>query len=256
MNLINGKNILVMGVANERSIAWAIVKSLNDHGQVNFILTYENEKIKNRILKLTKEMDNVNLFQCNVTEEIDLDNLKNYMEDNYGTVHGIVHSIAFANREDLDGRYVETKKSGYDLAQHVSAYSLLAVTQRIYPLMSEGGSIVAMTYIGSQRVVKNYNVMGIAKASLEANVRYLAKDLGEFDIRVNSISSGPIRTLSGKGIAGFNTFIKAVEDQTILGRSVDPEEVGNTALFLISDLSKGITGQTIYVDHGFNIVGV
>lgn len=171
-----------------------------------------------------------------------------------GTIHGVAHCIAFANREDLEGEFVDTSRDGFLLAQNISAYSLTAVAKEARPLMTEGGSIITLTYLGGERVVTNYNVMGVAKASLDASVKYLANDLGKDGIRVNSISAGPIRTLSAKGIRGFNSVLNQIEEKAPLQRTVTQEEVGDTALFLFSDLSRGITGENIHVDAGFHIL--
>ena len=253
--LLAGKNILIMGVANEKSIAWGIAKSLSGAG-ANLIFTYESDRVKDRVTRLTDTIPGATVLPCNVTVDEDIDALAELLREKYGVLHGFVHSIAFARGEDLDGDFASTSRDGFALAHDISAYSLVAVTNRVAPLMTEGGSIMAMTYIGSERAVKNYNVMGVAKAALESSVRYLAYDLGKHNIRVNAISAGPVRTLSAKGIKGFSQFHKTVEDVCPLPGSVNPDEVGDTALFLASHLSRGITGEIIYVDHGFRAVGV
>lgn len=255
MNLVAGKNILVMGVANDRSIAWAIAQSLASHG-ARLVFTYESERVEERVRKLADTIPNSVVLPCNVTSDEDIEKLAGALKEQFGVLHGIVHSIAFARTEELEGLFVNTSRDGFALAHDISAYSLVAVAQKLYPLMSEGGSIMTMTYLGAERAMKNYNVMGIAKAALEASVRYLANDLGQYNIRVNAISAGPIRTLAAKGIKDFNSILKTVEEKAPLRRTTETAEVGDTALFLMSHLSRGITGEVIYVDGGYHIVGV
>ncbi|KPV59293.1 enoyl-ACP reductase [Paenibacillus sp. A3] len=255
MNLVAGKNILVMGVANDRSIAWAIAQSLASHG-ARLVFTYESERVEERVRKLADTIPNSVVLPCNVTSDEDIEKLAGGLKEQFGVLHGIVHSIAFARAEELEGLFVNTSRDGFALAHDISAYSLVAVAQKLYPLMSEGGSIMTMTYLGAERAMKNYNVMGIAKAALEASVRYLANDLGQYNIRVNAISAGPIRTLAAKGIKDFNSILKTVEEKAPLRRTTETAEVGDTALFLMSHLSRGITGEVIYVDGGYHIVGV
>lgn len=253
--LLSGKTILVMGVANERSIAWAIARSLAGQG-ARLIFTYENERVEERVKKLADGIEGSTVLPCNVAVDAEIDRLAELIRDQFGVLHGIVHSIAFAKTEELEGLYVDTSRDGFALAHDISAYSLVAVAQRLHPLMHEGGSIMTMTYLGSERAMKNYNVMGVAKAALEASVRYLAADLGPKNIRVNAISAGPIRTLAAKGISGFNSILKQVEEKAPLRRTTEQAEVGDTALFLMSHWSRGITGEVIYVDNGYHIVGV
>jgi len=253
--LLNGKNMLVMGVANERSIAWAIAKSLQSQG-ARLIITYENERVEERVRKLTETVPDALVLPCNVASDEEIEALAARLKDEGVVLHGIAHCIAFAKTEELEGDYVNTSRDGFALAHDISVYSLTAVVQRLYPLMTEGGSIVTMTYLGSQRAVRNYNVMGVAKAALEASVRYLAADLGPRGIRVNAISAGPIRTLAAKGIKDFNSILKQVEEKAPLRRNTEAAEVGDTALFLMSDWARGITGEVIYVDSGYHILGV
>lgn len=254
--LLDGKNILVMGIANDRSIAWAIAQSLASHG-ARLAFTYENERVEERVRKLAETLPNSPIvLPCNVTVDAEIDTLAGSLKEHFGTLHGFVHSIAFAKGEELDGLYVDTSRDGFALAHDISAYSLVAIAQRVYPLMTEGGSIMAMTYLGAERAMKNYNVMGVAKAALEASIRYLANDLGQFNIRVNGISAGPIRTLAAKGIKDFNSILRQVEEKAPLRRTTETAEVGDTAMFLMSNLSRGITGEVIYVDNGYHIVGV
>ncbi len=252
---MSGKNIVVMGVANDRSIAWAIAQSLASQG-ARLIFTYENERVEERVRKLAETIPESAVLPCNVTVDQEIDALAAALKDQYGVLHGLVHSIAFAKTEELEGLYVDTSRDGFALAHDISAYSLVAVAQRMYPLMTEGGSIMTMTYLGSERAMRNYNVMGVAKAALEASVRYLAADLGQYNVRVNAISAGPIRTLAAKGIRDFNSILKQVEEKAPLRRTTETAEVGDTAAFLMSHWSRGITGEVIYVDNGYHIVGV
>ncbi|GIM46861.1 enoyl-[acyl-carrier-protein] reductase [NADH] FabI [Collibacillus ludicampi] len=253
--VLSGKNILIMGVANERSIAWGIAKALHGAG-ARLAFTYQGEKIERRIKELVKDIPNAITIPCDVTKDEEIEQAFSTLEKEFGTLHGLVHSLAFANKEDLSGKFVDTSRDGYALAQDISAYSLVAVARKARPLMKEGGSILTMTYLGGERVVPGYNMMGVAKASLDACVKYLANDLGPENIRVNAISAGPIMTLAARGIRDFTNMLHIVEEKAPLRRGVTPEEVGNTALFLISDLSSGITGEIIHVDAGYNILGL
>jgi enoyl-[acyl-carrier protein] reductase I len=253
--VLSGKNILIMGVANERSIAWGIAKALHGAG-ARLAFTYQGEKIERRIKELVKDIPNAITIPCDVTKDEEIEQAFATLEKEFGTLHGLVHSLAFANKEDLSGKFVDTSRDGYALAQDISAYSLVAVARKARPLMKEGGSILTMTYLGGERVVPGYNMMGVAKASLDACVKYLANDLGPENIRVNAISAGPIMTLAARGIRDFTNMLHIVEEKAPLRRGVTPEEVGNTALFLISDLSSGITGEIIHVDAGYNILGL
>lgn len=253
-NLLDGKNIIVMGVANDRSIAWAIAQSLAAQG-ARLAFTYESERVEGRVRKLAETIPGSVILPCNVAEDSEIDTLAAKLKDEFGVLHGLVHSIAFAKAEDLAGGFVETSRDGFALAQNISVYSLVAVAAKLAPLMTEGGSILTMTYMGAERVMRNYNVMGVAKAALESSVRYLANDLGPQNIRVNAISAGPIRTLAAKGISDFNSILKQVEEKAPLRRTTEVAEVGDTAMFLMSQLSRGITGEVIFVDGGYNIVG-
>lgn len=253
-NLLAGKNIIVMGVANDRSIAWAIAQSLAAQG-ARLAFTYENGRVEGRVRKLADTIPGSVILPCNVAEDSEIDTLAAKLKDEFGVLHGLVHSIAFAKAEDLAGGFVETSRDGFALAQNISVYSLVAVAAKLAPLMTEGGSILTMTYMGAERVMRNYNVMGVAKAALESSVRYLANDLGPQNIRVNAISAGPIRTLAAKGISDFNSILRQVEEKAPLRRTTEVAEVGDTAMFLMSQLSRGITGEVIFVDGGYNIVG-
>lgn len=253
-NLLEGKNIIIMGVANDRSIAWAIAQSLAEHG-ARLAFTYESERVEGRVRKLAETIPGSLILPCNVTVDEEIDTLAATLKSEFGVLHGLVHSIAFAKAEDLAGEFADTSREGFALANDISVFSLVTVAKRLSPLMTEGGSIMTMTYMGSERVMRNYNVMGVAKAGLEASVRYLANDLGPKNIRVNAISAGPIRTLAAKGISDFNSILKQVEEKAPLRKTTETAEVGDTAMFLLSHLSRGITGEVIFVDGGYNIVG-
>jgi len=254
--LLKGKNILIMGVANHRSIAWGIAQSLSKAG-ANLIFTYQGERLRDNVAKLAETLDQPEmiLIDCDVTKDKEVVTAFAQIKEKVGVLHGVAHCIAFAKKEELEGEFVNTSRDGYALAQDISAYSLVAVAREARPLMTEGGSIVTLTYLGGERVVTNYNVMGVAKAALDASMRYLAADLGKENIRVNAISAGPIRTLAAKGISNFNAITKEIEEKAPLRRMIDQSEVGDTALFLFSHLSRGITGEIIHVDAGYSIMG-
>jgi len=257
MTLLNGKTILVMGVANKRSIAWGIATAAYRQGaKLAFTCLSEREQQKIRDL-VQEDMGSADfpIVIANVADDESLDAAFAELKTRVGTVHGVAHAVAFAKTEELQGEYANTSRDGYLLAQNISAYSLVAVARRARELMSEGGSIVTLTYLGGERVVENYNVMGVAKAALDASMRYLAKDLGKDNIRVNAISSGPIRTVSAKGVHDFNKVVGTLVERAPLGRSTDQEEVGDVAAFLFSDMGRGVTGEIIHVDGGFHILG-
>lgn len=256
MNLsLAGKTYVVMGVANKRSIAWGIARSLNKAG-ARLIFTYAGERLESSVRELAEslEAEGTMVLPCDVTSDEDIAKCFAEIKEAVGIIHGVAHCIAFANKEELQGEYMNTTREGFLLAHNISSYSLTAVAKEARGLMADGGSIVTMTYLGGERAIKNYNVMGVAKASLDASVRYLAADLGQSNIRVNSISAGPIRTLSAKGISEFNSILKEIEEKAPLRRTTTPEEVGDTAVFLFSDLSRGITGENIHVDSGYHIL--
>nr|MBO2478909.1 enoyl-[acyl-carrier-protein] reductase FabI [Bacillota bacterium] len=256
MGLVQGKNILVMGVANKRSIAWAIAQALHREG-ANLAFTYQGERFGKSVQELTDEhMPGSLLLPCDVTKEDEIQAVFSRLKDHFGELHGVVHSLAYAKTEDLEGAFLDTSREGYLLAQEISAYSLVAVARAAKPLMTSGGSIMTMTYLGGERVVPNYNVMGVAKAALDMCVRYLANDLGPSNIRVNAISAGPIRTLAAKGVKNFNTSLHTMQEKAPLRRGTDPAEVADTAVFLLSDMSRGITGEVIHVDSGYHIIGM
>ncbi|UAC49126.1 enoyl-ACP reductase FabI [Bacillus aquiflavi] len=252
---LKGKTVVVMGVANKRSIAWGIARSLHKAG-ARLIFTYAGERLKKSVRELaaTLEGDESLILPCNVTSDEEVAKCFSTIKDEVGTIHGIAHCIAFANKEELQGDYMNTTRDGFLLAHNISSYSLTAVAKEAKDLMADGGSIVTLTYLGGERVVTNYNVMGVAKASLDASVKYLANDLGQLGIRVNSVSAGPIRTLSAKGVSDFNSILKEIEERAPLRRTTTQEEVGDAALFLFSDLSRGITGENIHVDSGYHIL--
>jgi enoyl-[acyl-carrier protein] reductase I len=254
---LEGRTYVVMGVANRRSIAWGIAQAL-DRAGARIIFTYNNERFRESVKKLAATLNGKDslFYPCDVTSDEEIASTFDKIKTDVGTIHGLAHCIAFAKKEELDGDYMNTTRDGFLLAQNVSAYSLTAVLKAAKGLMTDGGSVVTMTYLGGERVVKNYNVMGVAKASLDASVKYLANDLGKSDIRVNAISAGPVRTLSAKGISDFNSVRSLIEERAPLHRSISPEDVGNAALFLFSDLSRNITGETLHVDAGFNIIGI
>lgn len=251
---LHGKTFVVMGVANKRSIAWGIARSLHGAG-AELIFTYAGERMEKSVRELAETLNpNYPVLPCDVTNDDDVKNCFHSIKEKSPVIHGVAHCIAFANKEELAGDYMNTTREGFLLAHNISSYSLTAVAKEAYELMTEGGSIVTLTYLGGERVVSNYNVMGVAKASLDASVKYLASDLGKRGIRVNAISAGPIRTLSAKGVGGFNSILKEIEENAPLRRVTTTEEVGDTALFLFSDLARGITGETLHVDSGYHII--
>ncbi|HZQ52767.1 MAG TPA: enoyl-ACP reductase [Bryobacteraceae bacterium] len=253
--LLAGKTALVLGVANKWSIAYAIAWAFVRE-EARLILTYQGERQRQTVEELGSELKAAHVLPCDVTKQEELDQLVSALKQESPVVDVLVHSIAFANTEDLRRPFVETSRDGYLLAQEVSAYSLVAVSRAIAPLMTKGGSIMALTYLGSTRVVQNYNVMGVAKAALEASVRYLASDLGPSNIRVNAISAGPIKTASARAIKDFSKVLDGVAAHAPLRRNTDPAEVADTAVFLASDLARGVTGNVVFVDSGFQIIGL
>jgi enoyl-[acyl-carrier protein] reductase I len=259
MGLLDGKTALVAGVANKDSIAWAVTQALVREG-ARVALTYQNERLEGRVRALAEEYDPpLPCFQMDATIEEDVTTAYEAIGREFGgKLDMLVHSIAFAKKEDLQGGIVETSADGYKLAQEVSSFTLLSLTRGALPLLKAagGGSVVPMSYLGGERVVPNYNVMGICKAALESAMRYLAWDLGKHNIRVNAISAGPVKTLAARGISGFSGMLDKVAERAPLGRNVTQEEVGNAALFLLSPLASGITGEVLYVDAGYNIMGM
>ena len=248
------KNAVIFGLANKRSIAWAIAQKLQEAGW-RLAICYQNERLEQEARDLIADLPGAAGFMCDVSSDEQIVKLFDQLKSRYGTLHGIVHSVAFAPAEELKGEFVNTTREGFRIAHDVSVYSLVAVARAAAPLMTEGGSIVTMSYFGAEKVVPRYNVMGVAKAALEASVRYLASDLGPKGIRVNAISAGPIKTLAARGISNLGEMLKAHAERAPLKRNVDPAEVGSTAAFLLSNAGSGITGETIYVDCGYNIMG-
>lgn len=253
---LQGRTYVVMGVANKRSIAWGIAQALHKAG-AKLVFTYAGERLEKSVRELAETLERQDsiILPCDVTSDENIETAFSEIKEQVGTIHGLAHCIAFAKTEELKGDYMNTTRDGFLLAHNISAYSLTAVAKVAKDLMTEGGSIVTLTYLGGERVLTNYNVMGVAKASLDASVRYLASDLGKLGIRVNSISAGPIRTLSSKGVSDFNLILSMIEEKAPLRRTTTQEEVGDTALFLFSDLSRGITGENIHVDSGYHILG-
>jgi len=255
--LLANKNIVIMGVANERSIAWGVAKSLHEQG-ARLIFTYRKERslLKLQQLLEKEQIPATAIVCCDVDNDESITAAFQEIGIKIGVLHGLVHSIAYAEKEELQGEYADTTREGYLTAQNASAYSFVAVAREAKRLMTEGGSIVTQSYIGAERVMKNYNVMGVAKAALEASVRYLAEDLGKYNIRVNAVSAGPIRTLAAKGVSGFNDIMSVIEERAPLRRNIDQAEVGDATMFLISHLSRGITGEVLHVDAGYHIIGM
>lgn len=253
---LEGKTGVVLGVANKRSIAWACARSLADQG-MRLAFTYQGERLAKSVNELAADLPGSLVLPCDVTDPATVDAAFEAIRDEFGGLDTVVHAVAYAKREELSGDFFNTSKEGYMISHEVSAYSLTAVARRALPLMEgRDGSIVTLTYLGSERVIQNYNIMGIAKAALEASVRYLAADLGPRGIRVNAISAGPIRTLSASGVSGFSDILDHIAERAPLRRNIVSEEVGDVCAFLASHLSRGITGSTIYVDAGFNIMGL
>jgi len=251
---LDGRNAVVFGVANKRSIAWAIAQGLHKAG-AKLAITYQNERLEQEAKDLILSLPGADAFMCDVSKDEEIDQLFGELKRRYGKLHALVHSVAFAPAEELKGDFVNTTRVGFRIAHDISVYSLVALARAAAPLMEDGGSIITMTYYGAERVVPRYNVMGVAKAALECTVRYLAYDLGKHKIRVNAISAGPIKTLAARGIADFSEMLKAHAERAPLKRNVDVNEIGATGVFLASDASSGITGEVIYVDCGYNIMG-
>lgn len=254
-NLLEGKCALVLGVANKWSLAYAIAEAFRREG-ASLILTYQGDRQRDAVESVGAELGASRVLACDVSKDHELEALTETLRSAPGRLDAVVHSIAFANREDLARPFLETSRAGYQLANDISSYSLVAVARACAPLMTGGGSITTLSYIGSVRVIQNYNVMGVAKAALEAAMRYLASDLGPRNIRVNAISAGPIKTASARGIKDFSTILDFVAQRAPLRRNTEPAEVAGAAVFLASDLGRGVTGNVLYVDSGFQIMGV
>jgi enoyl-[acyl-carrier protein] reductase I len=253
---LEGKVGVVFGVANKRSIAWAIAQAWSAAG-AKLIFNYQGERLKDNVEDLVSTFgSDVPLYSCDVTSDAEISQFFQQVRNHTDRVDLMLHSVAFAPREALEGDFLSTSREAFILAHNISAYSLVGLAREAVPLMTNGGSIIAMTYYGAEKVVPHYNVMGVAKASLEASTRYLAYDLGPRKIRVNCISAGPVQTLSARGISGFTTMLKHYQEHAPLKRSCDPAELGHTGVFLASDGASAITGQVIYVDAGYQIMGM
>jgi len=251
---LEGRIAVVFGLANKRSIAWAIAQKLHESG-CKLIIGYQNERMKQEAVGLLGDLPGAEALQCDVSNDAEIERVFADLKQRHGKLHVLVHSVAYAPAEELKNDFLQTTREGFRVAHDVSVYSLIALARAAAPLMTEGGSIVTMTYYGAEKVVPHYNVMGVAKAALEATVRYLAFDLGKQNIRVNAISAGPIKTLAARGIGGLSDMLKAHADRAPLHRNTEQAEIGGTAAFLASDLASGITGEVIYVDSGYNIMG-
>jgi enoyl-[acyl-carrier protein] reductase I len=252
---LKGKVAVVFGLANKRSIAWGIAQKLSEAG-ATLAICYQNERLKKEADALIPELRDARAYQCDLSVDSEIDGLFAVLKETYGTIHIVVHAVAFAPADAIKNDFLLTTREDFRIAHDVSVYTLIAVSRAAVPLMTEGGSILTLTYYGSTKVFPNYNVMGVAKAGLEAAVRYLAASLGSKNIRVNAISAGPIKTLAARGIGDFSKILDAVTERAPLHRNVDQLEVGGAALFLSSDLASGITGEITYVDCGFNITGL
>lgn len=248
--ILSGKTIVVMGVANQRSIAWGCTEALIAQG-AQVILTYQNDRLKQSLQRFVAP--DVPLIACDVADDDNVERAFASIKQQYGAIDGIIHAIAYADKATLEGDFVNTTKAGYDLAQNISAYSLIAVARAARPMLKPGASLVTLTYFGSERAVPNYNMMGVAKAALEANVRYLARDLGPQQVRVNAISAGAVKTLAVTGIHEHQQLLKLSRSVTVDGEPVKTREIGNVAAFLLSDLSTGMTGDVVYVDKGVHL---
>ena len=254
MTSMQGRTAVVFGVANKRSIAWAIAQKLAAAG-AQLAITYQNDRLELEARELISELPGAESFRCDVSQDGEIAQLFATLHQRYGTLNTLVHSVAFAPAEDMKNGFLQTSREGFRIAHDVSVYSLIALSRAAAPLMTNGGSIITLTYYGAEKVVPNYNVMGVAKAALEATVRYLSYDLGKQKIRVNAISAGPIKTLAARGVSGLGEMLKTQAERSPLQRNIEVGEVGNTAVFLASDMASGITGETIYVDCGYNIMG-
>jgi enoyl-[acyl-carrier protein] reductase I len=257
MALLEGKTGIIFGVANKRSIAWAIAQVLSREG-MRLAFTYQGERLKEGVEALATTLPGSLILPCDVTSDAEIDSVFRSVDEQFGRLDALVHSVAFAPREDLENDFYKTSREGFKTAHDISAYSLVGLTRAALPLMQRngGGSVLAMTYYGAEKAVEGYNLMGVAKASLEASVRYLAANLGPQNIRVNAISAGPVNTLAARGIKGFTTMLKHHAERAPMRRNVELEEVANAGLFLISPLASGITGEVMFVDCGYNIVGL
>lgn len=255
MGLMDGKVVLVFGIANKNSIAWGITQKLHDEG-ATIAISYAGEALQKRVFPLAEQIGCDFVEQCDVTDDAQLDAVFDKMRERFGRIDVLVHGVAFADRDDMDGRFMDISRDGFKMALDISAYSLVAMAKRAEPLMDDGGSIISMTYYASEKVMPKYHVMAVAKAALETITRYLANDLGPKGIRVNAISAGPIKTLAAAGVPGLRLMLRYTEAVSPLRRRVTKEDIGDTALWLASDLSRVVTGEVIHVDAGYNILGL
>jgi enoyl-[acyl-carrier protein] reductase I len=253
--LLEGKRGLILGVANKRSIAWGIAQSVSREG-ARLALTFQGERLEENVRELAAQLKDPVILPCDVSRDEDLAALAAGVQKDLGGLDFVVHAVAFALREELDGEFLNTSREGYRLAQDISSYSLTALCRATAPLMTNGGAVVTLTYLGGERVVPHYNVMGVAKAALEMSVRYLASDLGPKGIRVNALSAGPIKTLAASGVHGLSKMLEYHRTHAPLRKNTEQEEVGDAALFLVSPLSRGVTGEVIHVDGGFHVMGM
>ncbi len=252
---LSGKSAIVFGIANQRSIAWSIAKILSSSG-AKIIAAYQNERVKDSVEKLTSQLENVVTVECDVSDEENVQSAFATVRENCDTLDVVVHSIAFAQREDLGGRFVDTDREGFRVALDISAYSLVSIARNAAPLMTNGGSMMAMSFMAAEKVFPGYNVMSTAKAALENEVRQIANDLGPDNIRVNAISAGPLDTLSSRVISGYRDMKKAHSDRAPMKRNITHDEVASTALYLCSNMSSGVTGEVIHVDTGYHVMGI
>lgn len=253
--LLAGKKGVVLGVANKRSIAWGIARAAAREG-AQIAITYQGERLRESAEKLADSLSGASTFQCDVSKDAEIEACFEAIRAQFGSLDFVVHAVAFANKDELEGEFLATSRAGFQMALDISAYSLTAVARCAAPLLEGGGSILTLSYLGGQRVVPHYNVMGVAKAALEASVRYLAVDLGARNIRVNALSAGPIRTLAASGVADFGSMLSIFAERAPLKRNIDLDDVGDAALFYLSDLSRAVTGEVTFVDCGFNILGL
>jgi enoyl-[acyl-carrier protein] reductase I len=252
---LSGRKYLVMGVANKRSLGWAIADQLRAAG-ADLAFTYQGERLREGLEELTRDLPGTLLYQADVTNEEELDKAFAGLQETWGSLNGIVHAIAYAPREAMEGRYIDTTRDDWLMSLEISAYSLVAVARRAEPLLNDGAGLVTLTYYAAEKVVPKYNVMAIAKSALEASVRYLAYELGKKGVRVNAVSAGPARTVAARSIPGFTTLYKQFADVAPLGRHITHEEVGQLGLFLLSPMASGITGEVVYVDAGYHVMGM
>ncbi|MEE9427355.1 MAG: enoyl-ACP reductase FabI [Paracoccaceae bacterium] len=253
--LMAGKRGLIMGLANERSIAWGIAKACADAG-AQLAFSYQGEQLKKRVAPLAEKIGSDLVIECDVSDEATMDALFEKLESEWGSIDFVVHAVGFSDKNELRGRYVDTSRDNFNMTMDISVYSFTAVCQRAAKMMNPGGSLLTLTYYGAEKIMPHYNVMGLAKAALEASVRYIAEDLGKDDIRCNAISAGPIKTLAASGIGDFRYIMKWNEYNSPLRRNVTIDDVGKSALYLLSDLSSGVTGEIVHVDAGYHVVGM